>query len=173
MNPFIELTVARPATNSGAGPRWTHHPHVSPGNRARAVKRNRSVINLTLGLAGLATGLGLAWPTVAQAVDVNAATAAQLEAIRGIGPKMAQVIIQERSRGGSYESFDDLAERVRGIGPKKAVSLRESGLTMDGAAKTHGDKASTLAAPGTAARPPKAASASLLSRAFKQLGRQE
>lgn len=181
MNPFIESTVARPAANSGAVPPWTHYPHVSPRNRARTVKRNRSVISLTLGLAGLATGLGLVWPAAAQAVDVNAATATQLESVRGIGPKMAQVIIQERLRGGPYESFDDLAERVRGIGPKKAVSLRESGLTLDGAAAaasslpapgatTNEDKAST---PAPAARSPKPASASLLSRAFKQLGRQE
>jgi len=73
--------------------------------------------------------LALASPS-AWAVDVNSATAQQLETITGIGPKTAQVIIDERTRGGSFESFDDLAERVKGIGPKKAHSLQAAGLTM-------------------------------------------
>jgi competence protein ComEA len=79
---------------------------------------------------GIAAGLNLAFPSLVFAVDVNAASQAQLEAVRGIGPKTAQIIIQERSRGGEYESFQDLSERVKGIGPKKAASLQASGLTL-------------------------------------------
>jgi len=73
--------------------------------------------------------LALALPS-AWAVDVNSANAQQLETITGIGPKTAQVIIDERTRGGSFESFDDLAERVKGIGPKKAQSLQAAGLVV-------------------------------------------
>jgi len=73
--------------------------------------------------------LALALPS-AWAVDVNSANAQQLETITGIGPKTAQVIIDERARGGSFESFDDLAERVKGIGPKKAQSLQAAGLVV-------------------------------------------
>src|SRR5690606_33033465 len=73
--------------------------------------------------------LALASPS-AWAVDVNTANAQQLETITGIGPKTAQVIIDERTRGGSFESFDDLAERVQGIGAKEAHSLQAAGLTL-------------------------------------------
>ncbi len=73
--------------------------------------------------------LAVASPS-AWAVDVNTANAQQLETVTGIGPKTAQVIIDERTRGGSFESFDDLAERVKGIGPKKAHSLQAAGLTV-------------------------------------------
>src|SRR3546814_10253172 len=43
---------------------------------------------------------------------------------------MAQVIIEERARGGRYESLDDLSDRVKGIGPKKAAAMQASGLTV-------------------------------------------
>jgi len=80
--------------------------------------------------AVLAAGLALALPAKALAVDVNTATPQQLETVTGIGPKTAQLIVEERARAGRYESFDDLAERVKGIGPKKAASLKTAGLTV-------------------------------------------
>jgi competence protein ComEA len=67
---------------------------------------------------------------MAVAIDVNAATSEQLRDVRGIGPKTAQVIVEERSRGGPYESFSDLSDRVKGIGPKKAAALQASGLRV-------------------------------------------
>jgi len=124
MNPFIESTVARPLTRAAAmAPR--------SGAPVSRKKKCRSAFGLALGALSLAGGVGLAWPVPAQAVDVNAATRPELESVRGIGPKMAQVILEERARGGRFESFDDLAERVKGIGPKKAASLQASGLTLD------------------------------------------
>ena len=68
--------------------------------------------------------------TAASAVDVNSATAQQLESVSGIGPSTARTIVQERERAGAFESLDDLAERVRGIGPKKAKALQAAGLTV-------------------------------------------
>ena len=88
-----------------------------------SVKCRRSV-GAMLG-AFLALGASVAW-----AVNVNSAGAQELETITGIGPKTAQTIVDERTRGGSFESFEDLAERVKGIGPKKAKSLQAAGLTV-------------------------------------------
>jgi len=68
------------------------------------------------------------------AVDVNTATQEQLLTVRGIGPKTAQIIIEERTRGGHFQSIDDLSERVKGIGPKKAAAMQAAGLTVEGAA---------------------------------------
>jgi len=83
----------------------------------------------TLGLAAL-----LAVAPGVFAVDVNTATQEQLLAVRGIGPKTAQIIIEERSRGGNYRSLADLSERVKGIGPKRAAAMQAAGLTVDGEA---------------------------------------
>jgi competence protein ComEA len=87
-----------------------------------------------LGALCLSTSLGLAlnllFPGASLAVNVNAATQEQLQTVRGIGPKTAQSIIDERLRGGAYESFEDLSDRVKGIGPKTAQSLQSAGLTV-------------------------------------------
>ncbi|MBV6272225.1 helix-hairpin-helix domain-containing protein [Alcaligenaceae bacterium CGII-47] len=72
----------------------------------------------------------LAWSGSVLALDLNTATEAQLKGIRGIGPKTAQIILQERERGGRYESFSDLSDRVKGIGPKKADALQAAGLAI-------------------------------------------
>jgi len=96
-----------------------------PGYR----RKRRALIGLTLGLLA-----GLALPGVACAIDVNTATQEQLRGVRGIGPKTAQVIIDERARGGRYESLEDLSDRVKGIGPKKAAALESAGLTAGGSA---------------------------------------
>ena len=86
-------------------------------------------ITLAAGRLALAAGLGMA-ALPAQALDLNTATAAQLETIRGLGAKTVEIIIKERERGGKFTSLDDLAERVRGIGQKKAQALQAAGLEV-------------------------------------------
>lgn len=86
----------------------------------------------TVARAMAAGGLSLAVAATAHALDVNTASAQQLEALRGVGPKTAQIIVQERLRGGQFESIEDLSDRVRGIGPKKAQALRAAGLRVGG-----------------------------------------
>jgi competence protein ComEA len=53
-------------------------------------------------------------------VNVNTATAAELQTIRGIGPALAQRIIEGRP----YQSVEDL-DRVRGIGEVLMTELRQ------------------------------------------------
>ncbi len=55
-------------------------------------------------------------------VDVNRASASELESLPGVGPATAAAIIAERERDGPFSSFDDL-ERVTGIGPSKLAGL--------------------------------------------------
>lgn len=50
-------------------------------------------------------------------VNVNTASAAELETLSGIGPALAQRIIAHREAVGPFQSIDDLVE-VRGIGPR-------------------------------------------------------
>ena len=56
-------------------------------------------------------------------LDLNAATAASLQALPGIGPARAEAIVAERAAGGPFESIDELT-RVKGIGPKTVEELR-------------------------------------------------
>jgi competence protein ComEA len=57
-------------------------------------------------------------------VDLNTATAAELESLPGVGPATAAAIIDYRQRNGPFETVDELAE-VRGIGDAKLGQLRE------------------------------------------------
>lgn len=51
------------------------------------------------------------------AVNVNTATAADLERLPGIGPVLARRIVEHREAKGLFRRLDDLLE-VKGIGPK-------------------------------------------------------
>jgi competence protein ComEA len=61
--------------------------------------------------------------TPAGPVNVNTATATELESLPGVGPATATAIVDERTRNGPFASVDDL-ERVPGIGPAKLAALR-------------------------------------------------
>lgn len=56
-------------------------------------------------------------------IDLNTATAAQLDALPGVGPSTAQAIVEYRSQHGRFRSVDDLLN-VRGIGPAKLEQIR-------------------------------------------------
>jgi len=107
-------------------------------------------IALTLLLAGV-------WSGTVWAVDVNQATQEQLQTISGIGPKTAQTIIEERNRGGSFASFEDLSARVKGIGAKRAQALQAAGLEL---AAPDAKAASPTSAAKTASKTPSAKAAS-------------
>lgn len=55
-------------------------------------------------------------------LNVNTATRAELEALPGIGPTLAQRILDDRGEQGPFGSIEDL-KRVRGIGDKIAAAL--------------------------------------------------
>ncbi|MEW6691515.1 MAG: helix-hairpin-helix domain-containing protein [Pseudomonadota bacterium] len=79
---------------------------------------------LTLALGPLAA-------FAAEPVDLNSATATQLEAINGIGPAKAQAIVDYRAKNGPFQKVEDL-EKVAGIGPKMLEKIRAE-VTVKGA----------------------------------------
>ena len=144
MNPFLHSTIAVPDETRAATP-------VAPGGSALSATRGRFARQV-LGAACLAV---CGW---AQAVDVNSAQLHDLRKVQGIGPKTAQLIIEERDRGGPYESLSDLSDRVKGIGPKKAARLGSAGLVAGSAgtavtAASAGEEAAAQAAADTSPSP--------------------
>ncbi|MFM8266706.1 MAG: helix-hairpin-helix domain-containing protein [Ilumatobacteraceae bacterium] len=61
---------------------------------------------------------------VPQLVDLNRATATELEQLPGIGPTTAAAIVAHRDEVGPFTTIDDLAD-VAGIGPAKLAALRD------------------------------------------------
>ena len=67
------------------------------------------------------------------AVDVNKATAADLDSIKGIGPGISAKILDERKKG-NFKDWTDLIDRVKGLGEGNAAKFSTEGLTVNGAA---------------------------------------
>ena len=57
-------------------------------------------------------------------VNINTASSAELQTLSGIGPSVAQSIIDERTKNGPFASVDDLM-RVSGIGEKKLAKIKD------------------------------------------------
>jgi competence protein ComEA len=57
-------------------------------------------------------------------LDINRATAAELESLPGIGPVLAGRIVQDREANGPFSSVDEL-DRVEGIGKGIVAKVRD------------------------------------------------
>jgi competence protein ComEA len=66
------------------------------------------------------------------AVNANTASPDELRTVRGIGPSIAQRIVDERRRG-AYASLDDLQARVRGVGEASVRRMAAGGLVVGAA----------------------------------------
>jgi competence protein ComEA len=66
-------------------------------------------------------------------VNINTASAAELEALPGVGPKTAARIIEYRQKNGPFKKVEEIMN-VRGLGEKNFLKLKEQ-LTV-GAPKT-------------------------------------
>jgi competence protein ComEA len=86
----------------------------------------RTIIALSLLMAG---------SQIVFALDINTATPAELDALKGIGPVKAKAIIEERNKG-PFKNGHDLAVRVRGIGDKSVLNLQKSGVTINGSSSS-------------------------------------
>ena len=85
---------------------------------------NRSVALL---LALLACTAGAA------AVEINRASQAELESLKGVGPALSEAVLGERQRQ-PFADWADLLARVPGLGRRSARRLSDQGVTVDGQA---------------------------------------
>ena len=81
------------------------------------------LISLALILSFAADSLAKKKPP-AHPVNLNTASAAELQQVPGIGPSTAAKILQMRKSYGSFKSVDDL-RAIRGIGPKRLEGMRK------------------------------------------------
>lgn len=57
-------------------------------------------------------------------ININTATAEELETLKGIGPAKAEAIVAYREQNGPFSSVDDLVN-VTGIGEKTLANIRD------------------------------------------------
>jgi len=96
----------------------------------------------------------------ASPVDINKASLAELEAVKGIGPVAAQKFVDERKKG-TFKDWSDVMQRMKGIKEARAARLSQAGLTVNGqefhgggaTKKDRGDKTAKKAAHHEAAEP--------------------
>ncbi|MBA3594746.1 MAG: helix-hairpin-helix domain-containing protein [Polaromonas sp.] len=65
------------------------------------------------------------------AVDVNTATSAELDSIKGIGPVKSALIMSERKKA-PFKDWNDFVTRVKGVGTDSAVKFSAEGMTVNG-----------------------------------------
>ena len=97
-------------------------------NLAAQLADGQQIVVPTAGAAGSAAAAPAAGGAPAGAVagvHLSTATVEQLDGIDGIGPTLAQRIIEYRDAHGGLRSLAELAQ-VEGIGEKRLATLREA-----------------------------------------------
>jgi competence protein ComEA len=75
-------------------------------------------------VAGAEASSGTGADAATGPLDLNAASAEELEALPGVGPSIAAAIVEHRERHGPFRSVEDLLD-VPGIGPARLEELRD------------------------------------------------
>ncbi|MFE1030710.1 helix-hairpin-helix domain-containing protein [Streptomyces sp. NPDC058807] len=104
---------------------------VRPGTKTDGLNRARFLVDgeqVIVGAPAQSAGAGPSGAAVGPAaptapVSLNTATADQLDTLPGVGPVLAQHIIDYRTRNGGFRSVDQLRE-VNGIGDHRFADLR-------------------------------------------------
>jgi competence protein ComEA len=65
------------------------------------------------------------------ATEVNHATEAELDSIKGLGPSSTSRILEARAQA-LFKDWADLMRRVKGIKPAQAAKLSDAGLRVNG-----------------------------------------
>ena len=114
-----QLNLARPVQDG-------EQVHVPTGREVRAAGGG-AVGTAGVGRGSVAVAGGGSVTTEAApgpAISLNRATATELEALPGVGPVLAQRLVEHRTATGGFTSVDELLE-IEGIGEKTLAELRD------------------------------------------------
>lgn len=98
----------------------------------RDVELARSVPAIDIVVGGHSHTLPQEYPLVVERklVNVNIASSEELQTLRGIGPVLAQRIIDYRTEHGRFQTIEELLE-VKGIGPATLAGIRDQVSLVD------------------------------------------
>jgi competence protein ComEA len=118
------------ALDRAGGP--TRRADLTLVNLAAPLQDGQQIVVPVKGPAGNAAPGGASAPAAPGAaappgakVHLSTATAEQLDEIDGLGPTLAERIVEYRDANGGFRSIDELAE-VEGIGEKRLAALRDA-----------------------------------------------
>lgn len=87
--------------------------------------------SLALRFRILAGWLASAWLSCCLATEVNQASEAELDSVKGLGPASTARILEARAQA-LFKDWADLMRRVKGIKPAQAAKLSDAGLRVNG-----------------------------------------
>ena len=90
-----------------------------------------SIKRVLLALGAFSLSLCASLAMALTTVDVNKASAAELDAVHGIGPGTSAKILAERKKG-DFKDWNDLITRVKGVGDNNSQKFAAGGLTVNG-----------------------------------------
>lgn len=88
----------------------------------------------------------------AHPINLNSASAAELQQVPGIGPSTADKILEMRKSYGAFKSVDDLLA-IKGIGPKRLEKMRKY-LTVGKSSQTKKPATDAQSVPAQPKSPP-------------------
>lgn len=97
---------------------------LADGERVYVPRRGETPGPEASGVGGVVSGGGSSSGSASEKLNLNTATAAQFEALPGIGPVLAQRIVDYRTQHGPFRSVRDLL-KVEGIGEKKFAAIKD------------------------------------------------
>lgn len=66
----------------------------------------------------------------ADKININTASADELQQLNGVGPSTANAIVQYREQNGAFANVDDLVN-IKGLGEKKVATIAENVTVSD------------------------------------------
>ncbi len=132
----VEGEVARPglqrvASGSRAGVAvdaaggLTRHGDATAVNLAAPLHDGQQIVVPKRGAAAAASAAAAPGAPPSAPISLSSASVAQLDTLDGIGPTLAQRIVQYREAHGGFRSVDEL-KQVDGIGEKRFAALRQA-----------------------------------------------
>lgn len=94
----------------------------------------RRALGIAFTAAGLATAAAaVVWasPPPGTMVDLNQATRAEIEAVRGVGVELAERVLSARAHG-PFRNWGDARRRVKGLGKRAMAGFAEANFHIAG-----------------------------------------